>query len=237
MRIERAFIFAAGMGRRLRPYTDTIPKPMVQVLGKPLIDHIIDKLISVGVTEIVVNTHYKGDVLKAHLKKRENVTIHISDESEEILETGGGLKKALSYFKNEPLFAINGDAYWTDPNNESTLENLAKNWNEQEGDLLLLLERLENMTLTTGSGDYDLGKAPHIIRNKCKKGVYAFTGIRILHPRVFKNSSNGAFSFLEQMDYAESQHRLLGTVHQGRWYHISTPQDLEAVNSTLKEKA
>lgn len=234
MRIERAFIFAAGMGSRLRPYTDNIPKPMVEVWGKPIIDHIIDKLIKAGVKEIIVNTHYKADILITHLTKRHDVKIIISDEQDKLLDTGGGLKKAIAHFNSGPFYAINGDAFWIDSPEQDTLECLAMNWNGETSDILLLLQPIETMTLTKSSGDYDFREGQQIARNKNKKGTYAFTGIRILHPRIFDNVAEGVFSFLEQMDEAEKNNKLAGFVHQGIWHHISTPEDLENVNKEVE---
>lgn len=230
MRIERAFIFAAGIGSRLRPYTDNIPKPMVQVWDKPLIDHILEKLVKVGVQEIVVNVHYKANILTEHLTKFKGAKVIISNEEDQLLDTGGGLKKAIEHFKNEPFYAINGDAFWIDATDQNTLGGLAEHWDDKTSDILLLLQPIETMLLTTASGDYDFISNYKIIRNKDKKGAYAFTGIRVLHPRIYDSVDNGTFSFLEQMDKAEQKNRLKGHIHKGIWHHISTPVDLVNVN-------
>lgn len=236
MKPTKAFIFTAGMGTRLRPYTDHVPKPMVKLLGQPILAHIIDQLIKVGVTEITLNTHYKPEVIKQYVDTRKDVHINISDEADGILETGGGLKKALHFFNNEPFYAINGDAFWENTSTENTLEALADNWNTETSDLLLLLQPIETMALTSASGDYDYTNTENIARSKDKTGSHAFTGIRILHPRIFEGSNDGAFSFLEQMDAAETQKRLHGYTHKGQWHHISTPEDLENVNESIGGK-
>ncbi|HEU4839409.1 MAG TPA: nucleotidyltransferase family protein [Micavibrio sp.] len=228
----RAFILAAGKGTRLRPYTDTMPKPMVDIAGTSIIRRAIAKLVQAGVTDIVVNLHHLGDVLEEHLKETAGANIIFSHE-DELLETGGGIKKALHYFEDEAFYIINGDALW-DEGEIPALEKLAQVWSD-DMDILLLLQPTRRMELTGAVGDYRLkdGKAT---REKDKSGDHMFAGVRIAHPRIFKESPEGAFSFLSLMDRAEEQGRLYGLVHSGHWYHISTPEDLQSVNEAFRKR-
>lgn len=229
---DTAFILAAGLGTRLRPYTDTLPKPMVPVAGKPVIDHIIDKLISAGVSKIIVNTHHKGDVLKSHLSQRQDVQIIFSEE-EQLLDTGGGVKKALPDIGNKPFYVINGDAFWTDSHNQNAFENLANSWNEGECDMVLLLEPADRMKLTKPVGDYNILENNQAVRSMDQTGKYMFAGVRLCHPRIFDGIADTKFSFLKLMDEADKNNRLLGCVHEGLWHHISTPEELHAVDRAV----
>ena len=231
--INHAFVLCAGMGSRLRPYTDTRPKPMVTVRGKPIIDHILDKLVTAGVTNVTINLHYMGDILKNHVSKRDDIKITFSEETE-LLETGGGLKYALHTMpKNDPFFIINGDAFWTE-DETNIFTQLSQSWNRDDMDVLLALQPIEKMKLTKGVGDYtmDGGKAT---RSMTQDGDLMFAGIRLCHPRVFENSPDGAFTFLQLMDQAEKNERLYGSMFQGDWHHISTPEELDRVNEAEHE--
>ncbi len=229
---EKAFILAAGKGTRLRPYTDTVPKPMVDIAGKSIIRRAIEKLKMQGVREIVINLHHLGHVLESHLQGIKDPRIVFSRE-EELLETGGGLKKGLHHFDGKPFYIINGDALWDDAQ-DTALSRLAKAWNEETMDILLLLQPVSHMNLTAGVGDYSLQEDGRATRVKSKDGQYMFAGIRIAHPRIFDNAPDGPFSFLSLMDEAERNGRLHAIAHLADWYHISTPEDLESVNAAFR---
>lgn len=235
-----AFILAAGKGTRLRPYTDDKPKPMVEVHGKPLVSHIIDKLVTQSVDNITINTSYLGHVLEDYLTTQDTPPLFFSHE-DELLETGGGVKKALHTMNGEPFYLINGDAYWVDEKpNSSALKQLQGAWDNDSMDMMLLLQPISSMSLTGGVGDYRMDETSRLERAKDLNGEYMFTGIRIVHPRVFEGTPDGAFSFLECMDKAQEQGRLFGVSYEdGQWHHISTPQDLNAVNADkdAKQKA
>ena len=231
-RPTHAFILAAGMGKRLRPYTDSIPKPMVAVGGRPIIDRTIDKLIEAGVTHVTINTHYMADILEAHLSKRKDIEITFSRE-ETLLDTGGGIKNALKTMGEEPFYVIAGDAVWTDGPSGSALSRLAEAWNAAKMDIITLLQPVSAMTLTDGIGDFDMDENGRTIRRPDKTGSYMWTNIRINAPEIFRNAPNGAFSFLELMDRAEAAGRFYALPHDGQWHHISTPAELERVNESL----
>jgi len=232
---DKAFILAAGFGTRLRPYTNDRPKPLVEVNGRSILSRAIDHLAEAGVKDVMINTHYMADKITDHLKERTPPpNVHFSHE-EEILETGGGIKKALAFFEGKPFYVINGDALWSNGSNLSALKRLAETWDERKMDTLLLLQSVSEMGLTSGKGDYDIDLEGKAIRKKNKDGAYMFSGIRIISPKVFENTPDSAFSFLECMDKAEAQRRLHGLVHDGSWHHISTPQDLENVDKAFRK--
>lgn len=233
---QSAFILAAGLGTRLRPYTDHCPKPMVRIAGRSIIDRALDRLEAAGVREVCVNLHYMADVLEAHLRARTGPKIRFFPEPA-LLNTGGGVKKALDFMQNAPFYILNGDALWTDGPSGPALLRLAEAFDPARMDLLLLLQPVESMVLTQGVGDYDLdaagapfGKA---LRRTDQRGSCMFTGIRVVHPRLFENTPEGPFSFLTLMDRAQEAGRLFGLIHDGDWHHISTPGDLERVDTSF----
>jgi len=236
---KKAFVLGAGLGTRLRPLTDHQPKPMVSVGGRPMIDHILQALSHAGVEECVVNTHYHADVLEGYLRDNPHRSIwpalHISYEPV-LLDTGGGIKNALRYF-DAPFFVLSGDSLWENAPQEDTLRMLAAQWNPEIMDILMVLQPLESMIVTGGAGDYDLGPEGQAVRSLSKQGQAMFTSIRINHPRIFENTSDGAFSYLSLMDRAEAAGRIYGVLHKGAWHHISTPQDVAAVNGLSKTQA
>jgi MurNAc alpha-1-phosphate uridylyltransferase len=233
--IDQSFILAAGMGTRLRPYTDTVPKPMVHVAGRAIIDYALDKLSDYGVENTVINLYHRADILEKYLRDRKSPNIRFSHENI-LLETGGGVKNALFMMRSAPFFLLNGDALWEDGAEKSALQRLAEAFDEDRMDILLLLQPIEKMHLTQGVGDYDLDEPGHARRRKSRDGALMFTGIRLVHPRVFENAPEGAFSFLALMDAAEKAGRLHGIVHDGDWHHISTPDNLNAVNRAFTDR-
>lgn len=231
---DKAFILAAGMGTRMRPLTDHIPKPMVRINGRSLIYHALDKLAAAGVRDVMVNMHYKADVLARHLAEypQQHLKIHTIYE-EQILDTGGGVVNVLSFFEDRPFFVIAGDGFWEDASDTNVFDRLAQNWNDQTMDILTLMEPLDRMILTQGTGDYDLLHDGRVRRAKDKNGAYMWTNIRLNHPRLYKSAPDGAFSFLSLMDACEEAGRYFAFVHDGAWHHISTPADLEAVDKEI----
>ncbi len=235
---DKAFILAAGFGKRLRPYTDNTPKPMVKVGGKPMIDYALDELRSIGVKSCIVNTHYKAEMLQRHceaLMRRSNLApdILLSHEPE-ILDTGGGLKNGIKLWgesANEDFFVLSGDSVWENAHAQNTLQALANAWNPKDMDILMLLQPVDTMTLTRGVGDYDIEEDGKAARSFSQSGKYMFTSIRINAGRIFETAPDSPFSYLQLMDKAQEEGRLFGLIHQGAWHHISTPNDLEKVNN------
>ncbi len=235
MNPEKAFILAAGLGTRLRPYTNDCPKPMVEVAGESLIQRIIKQLDNNGITDITVNLHYMADMLEQHLHHITSPHIHTIKEPQ-LLNTGGGIKAAIDTFEDTPFYVINGDSFCIDAPQKTALTRLSEYWDEDKMDILLLLQPVSSMSRTTGIGDYHLNTDRTCTRAPDKNGGYMFSSIRLNHPRIFKNTPNDAFSYLDLMDKAQEQGRLYGLVHDGEWHHISTGTDLENVNAQFSNK-
>lgn len=229
---DHAFILAAGRGERLKPYTDLLPKPLVEVDGKPLIEHALDHLKKADIKNVTVNLHYLADLLEMRLDKYSDFSITISKETK-LLDTGGGIKNALNTMGDDPFYILSGDSLWTDGTKNPALERMADFWNPDKMDLLLLFQPVSSMSLTQGIGDYDLDANGCAVRSLDKKGTYMWTSIRICKPELFENTPDAPFSFLEILDKAEKSGRLYGLVHDADWHHISTPADLDRVNEAF----
>jgi len=234
---KRAIILSAGLGERMRPITDTLPKPLIPVRGQTLIDSILDRLEATGVTEVVVNLHYLGAMIEKHLRGRPKPKIVFSREVDERLETGGGVRKALPLLGPDPFFAINGDVCWLD-GMVPALDRLAAGWDERTMDVLLLLHPTASAFGYEGRGDFmldPLGRAQR--RGERQVAPFVFAGIQILHPRLFKGSADGAFSLNTLYDKAAEAERLYGIRHDGEWFHIGTPQGLAEVEEAMHHMA
>jgi len=225
--VTQAMILAAGLGNRMRPLTDTRPKPMVDVMGKPIIDYAITDIRSLGIENIIVNTHYKAEILESHLKMRGVKTVH----ERLLLDTGGGIRNALeSLDKNQPLLVVSGDSILV---GNQGLAQLINAWDGNEMDILLLLQPLTRMIVTPGIGDYDI-VAGKPVRRADQTGHYMWTSARILHPRIFDAVTDEIFSFLPLMDAAQAAGRLQAVVHNGTWHHLTTPADIRSVEAGPK---
>ncbi len=231
--IDQAFILAAGFGTRLRPHTNDRPKPMVDIGGRSLIERTLDHLSEAGVKQACVNTHYLGAMLHDHLKNIPDIGIIFSDE-DPILDTGGGIKKALAEFHGQDFYVLSGDGLWSDAPGQNTLKTMQAAWDPDKMDILILLQDISTMTLTHGVGDYHLGADGRATRAHDQGGDYMFTSMRINASHIFDDCPEGAFSYLSLLDAAERKGRLYGLVHEGDWHHISTPEDLKRVRGAYK---
>lgn len=220
--ITRAMILAAGLGARMRPLTDDRPKPLVTVRGKALIDYALDRLVAAGVTRVVVNVHYRAGMLRRHLSARGDVEIRISDESDALLDTGGGVARALPLLDGQPFFILNADSIWVD-GPVPALSGMQNLWDGEKMDALLLLAALDKAMGYDGKGDFTLDAAGHIARPGGAGALYAYPGVQIIHPRLFANAPEGAFSTNLMWDRAIARKRLFGTVLNGMWLHVGTP--------------
>ena len=232
---EVAMVMAAGLGKRMRPLTATRPKPLVQVAGRALIDHALDKLAAAGVKKAVVNVHYLADSVEAHLANRSGTleTI-VSDEREQLLETGGGLKRALPLIDVDPFLAVNSDNLWVDGPVDS-LRLLASGWDDKKMDALLLLVPLANAYCHLGRGDFHMKPDGRLSRRR-PRGVapFVYTGIQILSKRLFaEDTPEGPFSTNLLWDRAIEAGRCFGTVHQGLWFDIGQPQNIRKTEELL----
>jgi N-acetyl-alpha-D-muramate 1-phosphate uridylyltransferase len=226
-------VLAAGLGTRLRPVTDQRPKPLVEVAGKPLLDHAIDRLETIGVERVVVNLHYKGEMISTHLARRPRPRIDFSRE-ETPLETGGGVKRALPLL-GEAFFVVNGDILWLD-GLVPTLNRLARAFDAKNIDAILLLQRTITAIGYEGIGDYFLDPlgCPRR-RGEREVAPYIFAGIQILHRRLFSGVDDTVFSLKRLYERAEDAGRLAAIVHDGAWFHVGTPEGLAITRARLAE--
>ena len=231
---DTAMVMAAGLGKRMRPLTATRPKPLIEVNGKPLIDHVFDRLRAAGVTKAVVNVHYLPDVMEAHLKANAvDLEIHISDERKLLLETGGGLVRAAPMIGSDPFFAINSDNYWVDGPSD-TLRLLASQWDEGAMDALLLLVPHARAYNHRGLGDFHMDRFGRLQRRgRSKVAPYVFTGIQLVSKRLLIDAPDGPFSTNILWDRAIKEGRCFGAVHQGLWFDVGTPASIQATESAL----
>jgi len=224
-KIKTAMVLAAGYGVRLKPLTDRMPKPLVPVAGRPMIDYALDKLQSYCVEKIVINVSYLKEQLTAHLTTRKNLAIQISEEPEP-LETGGGLKKAQSFLGNEPVFVINSDIIWTD-NNESALDRLVQNWDDAKMDFLLLAQPKSKAIGHDKGEDHLFIKSENTIDWNEDDAPYIIAGVYIFHPRVLADAPDGKFSVKILWHRALAQSRFFCLPHHGRWFQTGTIADIE----------
>jgi len=227
-------VLAAGLGTRLRPVTDTIPKPLVEINGRSLLDHAIDHLELAGVERVVVNVHYKAAMVTAQLARRDHPHIEISGEAE-LFDTGGGVKHALPMLDNT-FFVVNGDVFWLD-GEDHALRRLAGAFDPDHTDAILLLQQTATAVGYEGRGDYflDLSGTPHH-RGGHEVAPYLFAGIQLLHRRLFDGVPDRIFSLVRLYHRAEQAGRLRAIVHDGEWYHIGTPQGLAATRERLSSR-
>ncbi len=226
-----AMVLAAGLGTRLRPVTETIPKPLIEINGRSLLDHAIDRLALAGIKSVVVNVHYKAAMIAAQLARRDHPRIEISHETE-LLDTGGGVARALPLL-GEVFFVVNADVFWLD-GKEPALQRLAAAFDPERMDAILLLQRTVTAVGYEGSGDYliDASGCPHR-RSEREVAPFLFAGLQLLHRGAFAGISDRVFSLVRLFDHAEEAGRLHAIVHDGEWYHIGTPQGLAATRERL----
>ena len=236
-RITAAMIMGAGLGVRMRPLTDDRPKPLVIVAGRTLIDHSIDRLVAAGVTTIIVNLHYRAEMLRAHLAKRHDARIIFSDETEQLLDTGGGVVKALHHFCGNPFFVLNSDSVWVE-GPVAALPAMIRHWDPERMDGLLLLADMQTAMGYEGSGDFVLNAGGHVLRARDHAGAaYAYPGVQIVHPRLFDDAPEGPFSTNLMWDRAIAKGRLFGTVLDGVWIHVGTPDARDEAEAYLRAPA
>jgi MurNAc alpha-1-phosphate uridylyltransferase len=229
--VASGMVLAAGLGTRMRPITDRIPKPLVPVAGKPLIDHAIDRLAEAGVKRVVVNIHHKADMLARHLETRRTPSITLSRE-DELLETGGGILKALPLL-DDMFYVVNSDVLWLD-GKTAALRRLARAWDPARLDAVLLLQRTTTALGYEGPGDFFLDPLG-VLRRRREREVapHLFAGVQILHRRLFDGRPPGKFSLNPLWDRAIAAGRLAAIVHDGEWYHIGTPAGLALAEERL----
>lgn len=230
---KKAMILAAGLGKRMRSYNSQVPKPLVEVCGKPLIDWSLELVESSGIQDVVINTSYMAEMLEEHLRKRNSPRIQVSREDGEPLETGGGIRKALSLLGDEPFFVLNSDVISLN-GARSLLHRMAEQWNPDEMDGLLLMAGAANSSGYTGRGDFSMSADGVLRRRREWETVpFVFAGIQLLHPRIFADAPEGAFSmnvlYNKDINTDMTLPRFRGIAHDGLWLHVGDgPGKLEA---------
>ncbi|GJE57271.1 MULTISPECIES: nucleotidyltransferase family protein [Methylobacterium] len=236
--ITRAFVLAAGLGKRMRPITATVPKPLVEVAGKALIDHALDRAAEGGITEAVVNIHWLADQMEGHLLRRTELpAITISDEREALLETGGGVKKALAQFGSEPFVVFNSDSFWLE-GPKPNLSRLIAGWNAEAMDMLLLVAPTATSLGYDGAGDFFMDSGSRLAwRGEREVAPFIYAGVAILKPELFADTPDGSFSLTTLFARAIERERCYGLRLDGQWLHVGTPEAIAAAETRVKESA
>ena len=235
--VTHAMILAAGFGTRMRPLTLTTPKPLIKVAGKALIDYGVDKLREAKVPNVVVNGHYLADQIEAWSKTLVTPATVFSSERDAILDTGGGIARALPLLGERPFFVLNADCFWLD-SADPALHQLRKAWNDDAMDCLLLLCDPRQTTGYEGKGDFVLSSDGRIVRRRDQpdQPALAYIGGYLVHPRLFRGAPSGAFSMNELWDRAIAQRRLFGLAHQGHWLHVGTVDAIAEAEAELRRR-
>lgn len=228
---QSAMVLAAGLGTRFRPVTERVPKPLVPVCGRALIDHVLDRLVAAGVRRVVVNVHYMADLVERHLAARRDVDIRLSRE-ETLLDTGGGVANALPLL-DEIFYVVNSDVIWLD-GKVMALTRLARAFDPARHDARLLLQRTVSAVGYDGPGDFALDPFGLVRRREEREiSPFLYGGIQILHRRLFDGAPEGAFSINPLWDRAIAARRLAGVVHDAEWFHVGTPAGLALTEARL----
>jgi MurNAc alpha-1-phosphate uridylyltransferase len=231
----KAMVLAAGLGVRMRPLTDRMPKPLVNVAGRALLDHMLDKLGDAGVSEAVVNVHYLPDQIIDHVATRSRPRVIISDERHHVLGTGGGVVKALPLLGKQPFFHVNSDTMWID-GVRSNLTRLAESFQPSQMDILLLMAPTTTSIGYSGRGDYAMLPDGALRKRREHQVVpFVYAGAAIMSPTLFADAPAGEFSLTKIFDRANEQERLFGLRLDGVWMHVGTPDAIHSAEEALLE--
>jgi N-acetyl-alpha-D-muramate 1-phosphate uridylyltransferase len=229
----KAMVFAAGMGTRMRPLTDRMPKPLVAVAGKPLIDHMLDRFAMAGIDTAIVNVHYLAGQIEAHLAARKTPKILISDEREKLLDQGGGIAKVLPWLGPEPFFLANTDAFWVEGPVDN-LRRLADAWDPERMDILLLVAAAAASMGVDSPGDFNMAPDGRLTRRPEREiAPFVYTGVGIVKPGLFKAETRDIFPLAPFFFEAAEKGRLFGQRLDGHWFHVGTPQAIEEAERKL----
>lgn len=235
---SHAMVLAAGFGQRMRPLTDTTPKPLIKVAGQPLIAHAFDRLRKAKVQKAIVNVHYLADQIIDWAKTVTSPATEIADERNVLLDTGGGINRALPRLGRNPFFVMNSDSFWIDEGTPA-LQRLREGWRDSDMDGLLLLCDPHSTTGYDGAGDFVMDDGDRLIRRRnAKPGqlALAYIGGYLVHPRLFADAPSGAFSMNALWDRSIARGRLFGLAHQGHWLHVGTPDAIAKAEAFLAKR-
>lgn len=229
-----AMVLSAGLGTRMRPHTDATAKPLLEVGGKALIDHLLDNLVDAGLKRAVVNVHWCADLVEAHVKSRSDLEVIISDERPQVLETGGGLAKARPLLGDDPIFVVNTDAFWG-PAGAQPLQQLAVNFDPLDMDEILLLADTQRCLGFHGAGDFfQTSNGTLQRRDQAPSAPWAYAGVRIIQPHLYDNQPVEPFSANRIWNELIPSGRLRGTALDRFWLHVGDPQALEDAEMWLR---
>lgn len=231
-----AMVLAAGLGTRMRPLTDHTPKPLVRVLGRTMLDRALDHLVDAGIAGAVVNIHHHPDRMRAHLAKRQEAPdVFLSDESSQLLDSGGGVRNALPLLGNAPFPVLNADIVWLN-GSEPTLPRLARYWDSARMDALLLLQATTQAIGYEGRGDFfcDEHGILRRIQEHENTAPFVYTGVMMISPAAFMDTPSGPFSLNVVFDRLLAAHRLYGIIHDGPWFHVGTPESVKSTEHILR---
>ncbi|OCW56045.1 nucleotidyltransferase family protein [Hoeflea olei] len=235
MTVQSAMILAAGLGTRMRPITETLPKPLVEVAGKPLIAYSLEALDRAGIGRVVVNVHHLAPLLIDWLARRAGAEILISDETEALLDSGGGVVKALPLLGSGPLILLNADTFWIE-DHASGRDNLAEmvdRFDPESMDMLLMTARLDQATGHTGGGDFTPDSEGRLTRYRGTGDGVIYAGALVLHPRIFAGISEPKFSLNRCFDAAAAAGRLFGYAMRGHWLTVGTPEAIGEAEAAI----
>ncbi|KAA1175521.1 nucleotidyltransferase family protein [Rhizobium tropici] len=237
MTIKQAMVLAAGLGTRMRPITDTIPKPLVKIAGKPMIDYTLDALVQAGVERAVVNVHHHADQMEAHLRSYRGLEILISDERDALMNNGGGLVKGLKLLSREPVFVMNADLFWIGerPGHPTNLEKLAGFYDEQRMDMAMLCVELQRTTGHNGKNDFGMAQDGRLARYRDvgHDGV-VYAGAIAMNPSFLDGAPDNAFNVNIYFDKAIERGRLYGTMMDGHWLTVGTPEAIGEAEEAIR---
>lgn len=230
-------VLAAGLGKRMRPVTATVPKPLIRIAGRSLLDHALDRLMAAGVQRAVVNVHYLPELVEQHLKRYTGLEIVVSDERSKLLETGGGTRKALPSLGGDPFFVVNTDALWLEGPSSNMLQ-LIRRWDPERMDVLLLLATSTNSIGHDGPGDFIMAPDGSLARRPERQvAPFIYAGVGLIKPELFEDTPDGAFSLNLLFDKAMRDGRLFGLRLDGEWLHVGTPSAIIAAEEHFAASA
>lgn len=233
--IRKAMIMGAGFGTRMAPLTNNLPKPLVHLRGKPMIDHALARLREAGVEEAVVNLHYKADLLEAHLADHQNPNVVFSDERDLLLDTGGGVKKARALLGDDPIFTFNSDSVWIE-GRRRTLTRMMEMWDPDRMDALLMIASATSTIGEVRRGDFVMDANGALVRREAQTvAPFMYAGVQIIKPQLFDEGPEGPFSTNLIWDQAIERGRLFGLRMEATWMHVGTPEDLADAERFLRD--
>ncbi|NTF83120.1 nucleotidyltransferase family protein [Rhizobium rhizogenes] len=237
MTIRQAMVLAAGLGTRMRPITDTIPKPLVKIAGKPMIDYALDALAEAGVEQVVVNVHHHANQMEMHLRNYRGLEILISDERDALMNNGGGLAKGLKLLGRDPVFVMNSDLFWIGETRgrPTNLQRLAGFFDAERMDMAMLCVALEKTTGHNGKNDFGLAEDGRLSRYRdvAQNGV-VYAGTLVMTPAVLDDAPDDAFNVNTYYDKSIATGRLYGTMLDGHWLTVGTPEAVGEAEETIR---